>query len=294
MLYKKSPNEHLKITLSWTAELAIDSATISTVTWTIPSGITSVSQTNAGSNTTLVLSGGVENVEYSIKCRIQTSQSTSYEQGILVQVVSSISQPTNCYASLFNVASDLGLTSESDVSKLAQTLAQTSRWIEDYTGRKFYLQTGISEYVKADNKSYLFVANYPLREITIITYQGEAVPTADYYIAGYDVSGIRSADNAWELYSKSSDNYYTIVYNAGFYLPGQANRDLPSDIEVTCEMIAKESWKAKDRDPTLSKMSIPQVITLEYRNAVANGTSKTPTLQYQAAQLLDKYKIWRF
>lgn len=290
MLYSKSPNEHLKITLSWTSELAIDSTTISGVTWTLPSGLTSVSQTTSSPNTTLVVSGGSENVEYSVKCRIQTSDAKYYEQGVLIQVVASVGQPSNCYASLFNVAQDLGLTTASEISRLAQILTQTSRWIEDYTGRKFYLQTGVSEDVKADSVTYLFTTNYPLREIASITYDGETVASADYYIAASDVSAIRSTSNNWVLYNSTADLLYTIVYTAGFYLPGQANRDLPSDIETACEMIAKEAWKVKDRDPNVARMSIPQVIDLHFKSSTGGDTS----VKYQASSLLDKYKIWRF
>ncbi len=180
MLYSKSPNEHLKITLSWATELAIDTTTISGVTWTIPSGLTSVSQTTATSNTILVVSGGTENVEYSIKCRIQTSDSKYYEQGVIVQVVASVGQPTNCYASLFDIASDLGISSASNLSRLAHLLKQTSLYVENYTGRKFYLQEDIVERIQADSTTYLFTINYPLRAITSITYDSDTVAPADY------------------------------------------------------------------------------------------------------------------
>ncbi len=83
------------------------------------------------------------------------------------------------------------------------------------------------------------------------------------------------------------DNYYTVTYDAGFYLPGQANRDLPLDIEIACANMVKEAWKSKDRDPTVSKMSIPQVIDLQFKTTMVNG-------RYQASTLLDKYKVWRF
>ncbi len=290
MLYSKSPNEHLKVTLSWATELAIDSTSISAVTWTVPSGITNVATSEAGSNTTIVLSGGTSGVEYSILAKITTSDTKYYEQGIIVQVTDSVGQPTNCYASLFNLASDLGVTSAANLSRLAQLLKQTSRWIEDYTGRKFYLQSGISEYVKADNSTYLFTANYPLRTVTSITYEDEIVASTEYYLASGDVSAIRSVENNWNLYNVADDNFYTVVYDAGYYLPGQANRDLPSDIETACELLVKEAWKSRDRDPSLTKMAIPQVIDLQFRS----GSNGKNAVQYQAASLLDKYKIWRF
>lgn len=286
MLYSKSPNEHLKITLSWATELAIDTTTISGVTWTLPSGLTSVSQTTIGTNTILVLTGGVENVEYSIKCRIQTADTKYYEQGVIIQVVASVGQPTNCYASLFDIASDLGISSATNLSRLANLLKQTSLYIESYTGRKFYLQEDLVEKIKADTSTYLFTTHYPLRAVASIVYEGETVDAADYYIASEEISAIRSKDNNWQLYTTLNDNSYTVTYDAGFYLPGQANRDLPMDIEAACASMVKEAWKIKDRDPTISKMSIPQVISLQFKEATVNG-------RYQASSLLDKYKIWR-
>jgi len=289
MLYSKSPNEHLKVTLSWTAELAIDTATIASVTWTVPSGITQVSASSAGSNTTIVLSGGTSGVEYSVKCRIATSASTYYEQGVIVKVTDSLSQPSNCYVSVFDVASDLGLTTEADLSRLTQIANSVSRWVEDYTGRKFYTQTDVVEFIPARDKYHLYLAHAPLQSITSIAYDGETVDAADYTIAGYETSTVRAVDTTWGLYAESSDNYYTVTYTAGFVLPGQVGRNLPYDIELACSMVLKEAWKSKGADPRISKMSIPQVVTLEYGNAQNFRSAK-----YQASQLLDKYKIWRF
>ena len=75
----------------------LQGATISTTTWTVPTGITKDSENESavtiagvsyGINTvaTIWLSGGTANTDYSIECQITTSDSRTLDKTIIIPV----------------------------------------------------------------------------------------------------------------------------------------------------------------------------------------------------------------
>lgn len=72
----------------WTARAPSGSSipTISSVTWTLPSGITKDSQSEVGLVAFITLSGGTDGVDYDILCRMTPSSGNVVEQTITVPV----------------------------------------------------------------------------------------------------------------------------------------------------------------------------------------------------------------
>lgn len=71
----KDPSEVLDYTIDWTDWL--NGGTISgTPVWTVPSGMTKVSQSNTTTAATVVLSGGTAGVSYDVSCAVTTSADT--------------------------------------------------------------------------------------------------------------------------------------------------------------------------------------------------------------------------
>jgi len=68
---EKSPAAILQYTIDWTAWLS-GADTIDSVVWTVPSGITSVSETNTTVVANIKLSGGTVGVAYDVVCTITT------------------------------------------------------------------------------------------------------------------------------------------------------------------------------------------------------------------------------
>lgn len=81
----KSAGEVQDYAVDWSNELA-QSETISSVTWTVPAGITKDSDSESSGITTIDLSGGTAGEEYEILCSIVTSDSRTYEKTIIVPV----------------------------------------------------------------------------------------------------------------------------------------------------------------------------------------------------------------
>jgi hypothetical protein len=72
----------------WTARHPTGSSipTISSVTWTVPSGITKDSQTEVGLVAFITVSGGTDGVDYEVLCRMTPSTGDVVEQTITIPV----------------------------------------------------------------------------------------------------------------------------------------------------------------------------------------------------------------
>lgn len=77
----KDPDETLDYAIDWSAVLALDSDTISTVTWTLPAGFTLASQSHAAGVATVWISGGSPSaLPYDIACRVVTAAGRTYDR----------------------------------------------------------------------------------------------------------------------------------------------------------------------------------------------------------------------
>lgn len=70
-LFVKDPSARLDYEVNWSAWL--DSDTIASVAWTVPSGITNYSTSNTTTAATIWLSGGTHGQEYLVTCQITTT-----------------------------------------------------------------------------------------------------------------------------------------------------------------------------------------------------------------------------
>ena len=82
----KDPGAKLDYAVDWTAQLQA-SETISTSTWTVPTGLTKVSEAISGGKAIVWLSGGTVGVAYSVTNHIITNQSREDERTIPIVVV---------------------------------------------------------------------------------------------------------------------------------------------------------------------------------------------------------------
>jgi hypothetical protein len=82
---EKDPESVLDYAIDWSDWLATGDE-VSTSTWTVPSGITKDSDSKTTTKTTIWLSGGVPNADYSLTNRIVTIQGRTTDRTILIQV----------------------------------------------------------------------------------------------------------------------------------------------------------------------------------------------------------------
>ena len=78
----KDPNAVLDYTVDW--EEWLDTDTISTSTWSVPSGITQDSESESTTTTTIWLSGGTDGFVYACKNTIVTTNGRTEERTIWI------------------------------------------------------------------------------------------------------------------------------------------------------------------------------------------------------------------
>ena len=83
-VFYKDPDAVLDYTIDW--ETWLDSDTISTSTWTVPSGITKNTDTNTTTTTTIWLSGGTAGISYDLLDRIVTAAGRTEDRTIAIIV----------------------------------------------------------------------------------------------------------------------------------------------------------------------------------------------------------------
>jgi hypothetical protein len=82
--YIKDPNATLDYVVNWATYLGVD--TISSDSWIVPSGITSVTETNTTTTSTIWLSGGTVGTKYALTNRIVTLGGRTDDRTIYVKV----------------------------------------------------------------------------------------------------------------------------------------------------------------------------------------------------------------
>ena len=84
----KDPADVLDYGLNWSDQLALISPadTISSVTWTVPAGLTAGAQFLVSGVATIFLSGGTAGTDYSVTCRIVTAGARTLERSVMLNV----------------------------------------------------------------------------------------------------------------------------------------------------------------------------------------------------------------
>jgi hypothetical protein len=110
--FNKDPNAKLDYTLDWTDWL-VTGDTVSTSVWTVPSGLTAVSDSNTTTTTTIWLSGGTAGKFYTISNRITTLSGRIEDQSFQLRI-NDDSVTYTSFITLDQVKEDLRVTHEND------------------------------------------------------------------------------------------------------------------------------------------------------------------------------------
>lgn len=84
----KDPADIVDYAIDWTDVLDdLGGDTIATVAWTVPAGLTGGAQAGSGSVRTIVLSGGIVGIGYSIASTITTAGGRTVRRRVLLDVL---------------------------------------------------------------------------------------------------------------------------------------------------------------------------------------------------------------
>jgi len=151
----------------------------------------------------------------------------------------------------------LALTDDSKDAFLSRLISAASDAIEKYVNHIFARQT-YTETVRGQDHPILMLTNTPIISIASVLCEGE--PVTDYVIDDAEigtlyreVGWIRSAWIGWAIepfvIQGTSTPLYTIEYQAGYLLPGEADATLPAAVEQAC-LITCADWFTKSAQGT--------------------------------------------
>lgn len=86
---RKDPDELLDYALEWSNVLE-DGETISTSTWTVPTGLTDSAASISGTQTRIWFSSGTAGVTYAVTNKITTSEGRTYERVARLPIVANV------------------------------------------------------------------------------------------------------------------------------------------------------------------------------------------------------------
>lgn len=197
------------------------------------------------------------------------------------------------------VKAQLNILSDDEDDILEAEIASTSAMICNYLeiasandgsrtlGRETLVETirrsqGGSRPRSGDGRA-IMLARYPVVSITSVVEDGTALVATDFELDGAKGLLTRLAD---DIVSDWTAMKVVVTYVAGWLMPGQVNRNLPTDIEDVAIGLIGAGRFARLRDPLVKGEEIPGVLRTDYWvGSIGNG-SMPPDL---AAQL-DPYR----
>jgi hypothetical protein len=182
----------------------------------------------------------------------------------------------------------LGITDGANDALLGNIIQRGSDAIARFCNRVFAQRT-IQETLPGPGGQLLKLKFAPITTLTSITLDGTTVDSDIYTLTEPD-AGIVFCEAGWAYTGHAYS--YTATYTHGYNLPDMAGTDtLPADIQQAALELCKGMWLARQRDPSVTMESVPDVYTVQYgqgKNGVAVGAIP-PTVQ----ELLLPYKEFK-
>jgi len=129
-IFDEDPDAIKDYTINWATYLGAD--TIATSTWTVPTGITKVSDTKTTTTTLVWLSGGTAGSSYSLINRITTAGGRTEDQILVIKVADVFA-----YCSLAEVKTAINETSTTYDVQIATAIKAARDAIDGYCKRSF-------------------------------------------------------------------------------------------------------------------------------------------------------------
>jgi hypothetical protein len=133
-----------------------------------------------------------------------------------------------------------------DPDFISRLIDGASKRIATYCNRVFARET-VAETFRLDcRQECLLLARVPVVSFTSVVENGVTLTGADYEVDAATGVLSRLIDDVDTLWASGK---IVVTYAAGFLLPGEANRNLPDDIERACIELVKRAYYASSQDP---------------------------------------------
>jgi len=153
-----------------------------------------------------------------------------------------------------------------------------------------FAQRTVQETLPGPGGQLLKLKFSPIVTLTSIALDGETVDS-DTYTLTEPEAGIVFCESNWAYTGHKYS--YTATYAHGYNLPDMAGTDtLPHDIQQAALELCKGMWLARQRDPSVTMESVPDVYTVQY-GGQGNGGALVGAIPPNVQELLLPFKEFK-
>ena len=172
--------------------------------------------------------------------------------------------PVIALAELDTVKEALGISAGTYDALLTRLILAATNAIEDYTGHIFAKQT-YTETVAGSAHPVLLLTHVPIVGTPQVI--SDNSPITDFEVRDRDVGSLYRkvgwAISGWigwgaepHRIQGTEDLNFSVVYEAGYVMPSEQNRDLPAAVEQACVETVVAWYKRKGRDPSVKSKKV--------------------------------------
>lgn len=242
----KDPSETISIVVDWTNALASGDS-VSSATWTVPTGVTNEGDSVTSPNATIALSGGTAGTSYTLICTaITTPSAETLETAVIVRVQDSTSAEP---VSLEEVKDHLRIDSDDtgDDGYLLALIQAAREYGEEIQNRTYVSRTRTLTLDAFPAGDTVVMPYAPLSSVTSIAYtdtagSSQTMSSSDYVVdTAHEPGRICLAYGATWPTTYAEANAVTITYVAGY----GGIEDVPERVKLALKMLAAHWYERR-------------------------------------------------
>jgi hypothetical protein len=190
--------------------------------------------------------------------------------------------------SLADLKAILGISDSASDTLLGNIIQRGSDAIARFCNRVFAQRT-IIETLPGTGGQLLKLKFAPITTLTSIAFDGDTVESDSYALIEPD-AGMVYREARWCYTGHAYD--YSATYPHGYNLPDMAGADtLPHDIQQAALELSKGMKLARQRDPSVTMESVPDVYTVQYGAKDGGSLGAIPPNVQELLLLYKEFKL---
>jgi len=177
---------------------------------------------------------------------------------------------------MIDAATKMKIETKTSVEMLINVASEK---IENYCNREFKRETRTERY-ESGGGNWLGLRAWPVHEVEYIKLYDEEVEDFDVN----KTNGLVYRSSGWKRPYEDEKYNIEVKYEAGYYLPGHADRDLPQQVEFACILLTKNLLERLSRDFDVQQVRLPDISETYFR------PGEQEELPMATASLLSDYK----
>jgi uncharacterized phiE125 gp8 family phage protein len=178
---------------------------------------------------------------------------------------------------LETVKEELGITTTSSDAILTRKIDEATSDIEAHLGRTFCRETITETFWGWVWKApeYLTLDRAPVASIASVTVDDVTLSSNEYRLDA-DTGILYRLDPSGYPWAWCWCKSIVVVYDGGYLLPGQTDRNLPAAVEGGAIALMGNYWIARGRDGSVKSEEVPGVMRIDYWTGAVGTAGELP------------------